>query len=123
MFYRKYKRLVKDFNFFGEADATYFFGKGIQESSNTGSPSKTIDNGGSIAFIPGLSYSLCKRLQMEVSMPYILSIEYLHRHTTYQSSATQPQPDKEGSIFSFGANLNSNALYAFAVGFKFLLGK
>lgn len=124
IFYRKYIKLAKDFYFFGEVDAEYFHSKKTQEYvfQNGNRGSKFTSDGGSVSFIPGISYTVCKRMQIELVMPNIISLSYSHLKTDYINT-TPPFPRQEGNVFSFNTNLNSNLLSSFGIGFKFLLGK
>jgi hypothetical protein len=124
VFYRKYKRLLKDFYFFGEVDAAYFHTENTQgyfQNGNYGS--RSISNGGSVSFIPGISYAVCKRMQLELLMPNIIGISYSHVKTDYTNAPPPSAPSQEGNVFSFNTNLNANFLSSFGIGFKFLLGK
>src|SRR5690242_21758047 len=124
VFYRKYKLLVKDLVFYGEADAVYTYTKNIQGKFVIGSEgSRFKGNGAMISFVPGLSYAVFKKLQVELSMPNIASISYSKGKTesTY-TNGTDVVTSKSNS-FSANANLNANLLGNFAIGFKFLLGK
>ena len=124
IFYRKYKSLLKSLYFFGEIDATYNYTKntnGIFSAGMDGTRYKS--NGVSAAFIPGISYSLCKRMQVELLMPDIVSLSYLGTKTDYTSSTSPSVPSVKGNYFSVSTNLNSNFLSNFGIGFKFLLGK
>jgi len=123
LFYRKYKKLLKELYFFGEVDASYIYSQNSQGTLQDGSDmSKIISNGGAISFVPGISYGICKRLQLELLMPSIISLTYQSSKINYNA----PIPSNintKGNNFSFNANLNSNFLSNFGIGFKFLLGK
>jgi hypothetical protein len=124
VFYRKYKSLAKNFYFFDEGDALYFHRKetlGQLVAGNDGS--KQISNGASLAFVPGVSYSLSKRMQMELLMPNIISLSYTHVKTQSTSAGTNSITTENGDSFSAGVNLSSNLLSNFGIGFKFFLGK
>ena len=123
IFYRKYKKLLKDFYFFGEVDGEYTHSENSQQNLQNGNDNiKTISDGGRISFVPGLSYQLCKMMQIELTMQNIVSASYAHFKINYNNITTPPGPYK-GNDFSFNANLNSSFLSNFGIGFKFLLGK
>jgi uncharacterized membrane protein (Fun14 family) len=83
-----------------------------------------ISNGGVISFVPGLSYQLCKKMQVELIMLNVVSLSYVHIKTVYNANNNNVAPgDYSGNSFGFNANLNSNLLSNFGIGFKFLLGK
>lgn len=124
IFYRKYISLLKNLYFFGEMDATYNFSKttsGIFSNGMDGTRYRS--NGVSFAFIPGISYSLCKRMQVELLMPNIVSLSYSGTKTDYTSSTSPSGSTVKGNNFSVSTNLNSNLLSNFGIGFKFILGK
>lgn len=123
VFYRKYKRVLKDFYFFGEADGEYTRTDNTQQNWQNGNNGyKQISNGGLISFTPGLSYQLCKKMQIELTMLNIISLSYAHTKTDYSGNTVTPG-SYTGNNFSFNTNLNSNLLSNFGIGFKFLLGK
>jgi hypothetical protein len=123
VFYRKYKKLVKEFYFFAEVDAIYSHSNTQEYSQNPGDISKTTMNGGSVSFIPGISYALCKRMQVELLMPNIISLSYSHTKIDYTNSTPPSPPTEKGNVFDFNTNLNSNLLSSLGIGFKLLLGK
>jgi hypothetical protein len=123
IFYRKYKSLLKNFYFFEEIDAVYTHAKSLQGSMQAKSDLvKTISNGGNILIVPGLSYQICKRFQMELSIPNIFSIYYLSYKLTYNTPPS-PNASPNANNFSVNASLNSNFLSNFGIGFKFFLDK
>jgi hypothetical protein len=126
IFYRKYKGLAKDFYFFGEVDAAYSHTENTQAYFQNGTQtqgSKSISDGGSASFVPGISYAVGKRMQIELLMPDIIQLSYSHIKTDYYNSTVPPPLDQKGNIFSFNTNLNANLLSNFGIGFKFFLGK
>ena len=124
VFYRKYKPLAKNLYFFGEVDGLYNHSQNTQGDFQTGSDgTRYIVNGGMVSFIPGISYSICKRMQIELSMPNIASISYGSEKNQTTSSTTNSISTVTGNIFSGNINLNSNLLTNFGIGFKFFLGK
>jgi hypothetical protein len=123
VFYRRYKKLLNNFYFFGEVDGMYIYSQNSQGYLQDGSDKvKVISNGGSVSFVPGISYGICKSLQVELSMPNIISLSYLSSKINYTTPPTV-NVNTKGNNFSFNANLNSNFLSNFGIGFKFLLGK
>lgn len=124
VFYRKYKTLANNFYFFCEGDAVYSHITSTQGIFQTGSNgTKNWSNGAALSFTPGISYSVCKRMQMELLMPNIFSLSYSHLQTENTSTGTTFTSSTKGNSFSANANLNSNLLNNFGIGFKFLLGK
>jgi hypothetical protein len=124
VFYRKYKRLLKDFYFFGEVDGVYFHSKYEQGNYPYGGYNSTsITNGGSVSFIPGLSYAVCRKMNIELLMSNLLSVSYSHSNTNYTQGTPQVSTNGKGNSFSIAGNLSSGVLSNFGIGFKFLLGK
>ncbi|HEY5463950.1 MAG TPA: hypothetical protein VIJ95_11890 [Hanamia sp.] len=124
VFYRKYKPLAKGFYFFGEADAVYNYSRATYEPFQIGSDgSRYTYNTGTLSFTPGISYAICKRMQMELSMLNLFSVSYGGTKTENSSSTSSSISTTKGNNFSAGVNLNSNLVNNFGIGFKFLLGK
>ena len=120
IFYRKYKRLGKDFHLFGDGDLNYAYTEGIVTYENA--RKKVIDNEVSINLKAGLSYSLTRKMQIELIMPNIVGIGYSQEKYKY----SDPNPFKvtpDNNTFSFLTNIDGNLLSNFGVGFKFILGK
>lgn len=123
VFYRKYVPLRNNFYFFGEADGSYRYSKNIQTYFTDVSQSlNTKSNGVAINFIPGISYSVWKRMQMELTMPNLVNISY-QKIKTIDSSLPPNIAAQKANIFSANMNLNSSLLNNLGIGFKFLLGK
>jgi|SRR6185312_1430734 len=123
LFYRKYKVLAKDFYFFGELDALYTHSQSQSDFKIGNNGVKNTSNGGALSFVPGVSYFVCKRMQLELSMPNIASISYAGTKNEITSMSTNSISTTKGNSFSVNANLNSNFLSNFGIGFKFFLGK
>ena len=125
IFYRKYKKLLKDFYFFSEVSGQYRHGEMEQAgATNVYYSTKVTSNGGTITFTPGISYAVCKNFQMELLMNEVVSTSYIHTKFNYTSSGTPPvNSDGKSDSFSINASLNSNPLYGFAIGFKYFIGK
>ena len=123
LFYRKYKPLKNNFYFFGELNGTYqHVANEMTYFPNINQGLITKTNGVSAAFIPGISYAVWKRLQMELTMPNLLTISY-RKTKTVDSSLPPSISSQQANNFAINANLNANLLNNFALGFKFLLGK
>jgi hypothetical protein len=124
VFYRKYKPLAKNFYFFGELDGVYNYSKyrqGIFQIGNNG----TRSTGGAaiISFVPGISYTVWKKMQMELSMPNLISVSYSYLKDESTFIGTTSVLSSKSNNFSANANFNANLLSSFGIGFKFLLGK
>jgi hypothetical protein len=122
VFYRKYKPLGKNFYFFQEADVVYQHARTYNYFSSGSQSLLAKSNGVTLSYIPGLSYSVRKRMQIELTMPNLASVSF----TNYKTVDSQLPPGvgpQKGNAFSANINLNSNLLNNFGIGFKFLLGK
>ena len=116
IFYRKYRTLSKEFHLFGEGALNYSYGK-YMNGNNIG---ETIKNGVSINLMPGLSYSLTNKMQIELLMPDLIGIGY------YNEKTQNPIPGGEDNIkntFSLLTNAEGSLLSSFGIGFKFIVGK
>ena len=120
IFYRKYKSLSKDFHLFGEGGLNYAHSESNHMSDTD--KMKVITNGVSINLMPGLSYSLTRKMQIELLMPNLVGIGYNQEKRSYTGSS-QPNLSINKNSFSFITNGDGNLLSNFGVGFKFILGK
>ncbi len=124
IFYRKYKKLATNLYLFGETDALYAHSESRQNYYVPGySDYKTFSDGAVVSFVPGISYAIRKRIQVELSMPNIISLSYTHIHTKFYNDFNPVIPDQKGNDFSLNTNINANNLFSFGIGFKFVLGK
>jgi hypothetical protein len=89
---------------------------------NVDQPLQTNSNGVAISYIPGISYSLNKRWQLELTMPNLATVSYAKVKTIDSKLPPNASPQK-ANIFSANVNLNSSLLNNFGIGFEFLLGK
>lgn len=110
IFYRKYKSLGNNFYLFGEGNIQYAYTK----STNTLGPniiSKV--NSVYLSLLPGLSYSITHKFQMELTLPGLFSVSYANTTNSLNSGSQ--------SSFSIGGNLNQNLLSNVGIGFKLIL--
>jgi hypothetical protein len=104
-------------------DASYQYAKNTYTYfSNVDQNLRTTSNGVAFGFIPGIFYSVFKRMQMELTMPNIANISYTSVKTV-AGNLPPSVPEQKTNNFSANVNLNSNLLNNFGIGFKFLLGK
>lgn len=123
IFYRKYKPLGKNFYFLQEVDASFQHSKKYTNYfSNIDRYLHVKSNGAIITYVPGISYAVSKKMQIELIMPGLASVSYTHAKTIDSQLPDDLLPQKSNS-FSANINLNSNLLNNFGIGFKFLLGK
>jgi hypothetical protein len=120
VFYRQYKKIVKDLNFYVQLDAAAFFGKekitynSLNPYSLTGK-----QNGGKLFFSPGVSYAVLKKMQMEISMPNLVGLVFSHASQTSENPIVRTSTNDQ---FSFNTSLSSNnAIGNLSVGFRLVL--
>lgn len=111
VFYRKYKSLGSNFYLFGEGNIKYSYGK----SENKNNINKSTINTVSLHLLPGISYSITPKIQMELTIPNLLSASYS------SSKLTSGSPQSSQNSFSIGAGLNQNAMSNIGIGFKLIL--
>lgn len=113
VFYRKYKTLGKDFYFFLEAGADYLYG---EQKTKDASGNKLQNNTYSLANLslsPGISYKVFKNLDLEVSIPQLIALQYQVNKTNGVTQTSQNQ-------FNFKTNLNASTLNNLSVGFRLI---
>ena len=119
LFYREYKKLAKDFYFFSQVDAAYITAKQNEHYKIASADVKATLRGGFISLTPGISYQVFKKMQLEVTIPNILSMQYLM--TKFDSEINQVKNSKQEQ-FLFYSNINNNTGLGFlGVGFRFNL--
>ena len=119
MFYREYKKLTKDLYFFGQLDGAFITGKQTEYYNNSTRQAKATLRGGFISLTPGISYQVFKKMQLEITIPNILNIQYLASKT--QSEAF-PEKNLKEEEFQFNSNITNNTgLGILGVGFRFVL--
>jgi len=118
VFYRQYKSLGSKFYFFGEANLGYYGGtqKTTLSSVPSGINTQKI-SGAELGLTPGISYQICKKLQVELTMPSLVNFNY---QSSKETSTASTQSSK---LETFNANLNTQSgfLDNLAIGFKFTL--
>lgn len=122
-FYRRYKKVLKDFYFFGELEGVFSHLNERYGSSNFLSSGITTSNGGTVSLTPGISYSICKNLQVDLLLPNLLAASYTHSSLHQTEGLPSVSSVGKSNDFSFNGNLSSNLLSDFGIGFQFLLGK
>lgn len=121
VFYRQYKNITKKLYAFGEANIGYY---GANERSNyiipitpAGVLQTKKTNGAVLGITPGAAYQVCKKLQVELTIPALLSFQYQASKETYSNSTNSV---KENS-FNANAGTQSGFLNNIGIGFKFTL--
>jgi hypothetical protein len=117
VFLREYKRLAKDFYFFGQIDAA-FITSNQKEDYKRGGDLKATQKGGFISLTPGISYQVFTKMQLELTIPNILGLQYLVTKIDSQNLQVQSSKRKQMSFYS---NVNNNtSLGWLGVGFRFI---
>ncbi|MDH7463633.1 hypothetical protein QEG73_20200 [Chitinophagaceae bacterium 26-R-25] len=118
-FYRDYKKLAKDFYFFGQANAVYSYSNQAYDYNiNKLNSYKVVENGGAVSIAPGIAYKVFKKMFVELSLNNLVYASYSASNTTYDAT------DKKlkGHDFSIGTAFSNNTfLNNVGVGFRFIL--
>lgn len=116
VFYRRYKKLAKNFYVFGEFGAGFDAEKiesGYASGNYPGYATNTSQSSeGFINFTPGVSYKILKKLLVELTIPNVAAINY----TIVKSSQTN---EKE-NVLSFNSDLSSFGVNSLLVRFSFI---
>ena len=119
LFYREYKKLAKDFYFFSQLDGAFITANQAEHYKIASADVNVTQRGGFIALTPGISYQVFKKMQLEIIIPNILSVQYLV--TKIDSKVNQIKNSKQEQIL-FYSNINNNTGLGFlGVGFRFIL--
>jgi hypothetical protein len=119
IFYREYKQLAKDFYFFSQVDGAFITANQTEHYKIAATDVKATQRGGFISLTPGISYQVFKKMQLELTIPNILSMQYLV--TKFDSQNPQVKNSKQEQIL-FYSNLNNNTSVGWlGVGFRFVL--
>jgi hypothetical protein len=116
VFYRVYKSLGKDFFLFGQVGAAY---TGSNESGKDNTGNKVVTgsgSGGSVYFMPGISYKISKNFFLDLTIPYLFLANY-----NSQKSTTVGQQPNTNDHFSISTSLSSNPLTDLGIGFRLSL--
>lgn len=118
VFYRRYKKLVKDFYFFGELGAGYFGFNETDTETPTNNKTKYSQSGAELYLTPGISYRIYKKLQVELLVPQIAGMNYSVLKRTSPSNSSNDSKEKQ---FGVTTNLNASPLSNLGLGFRFVL--
>ncbi len=117
-FYRQYKKIAKDFYFIGQADIAGVFGNGSSKSIPSSTTQNYKQSGGQLFLSTGVSYAVLKKLQIEITLPNLLGIQFnkITQTDSPPNAATQEQKN-----FTFNSSLtNSNVIGNLGVGFRLI---
>jgi hypothetical protein len=119
VFYREYKNLGKDFYFFCQVDGAFITANQNEHYQIASADVKATQRGGFISLTPGISYQVFKKMQLELTIPNILGMQYLV--TRIDSNMPQIKSSTQEQ-FLFYSNLNNNSSLSWlGVGFRFVL--
>lgn len=117
LFYRRYVKLARDFYFFGEAGGGYSGDDRTDTEVLSGNKTKTNEVGGELFITPGISYRVYRKLQIELQIPRIASLQY----TSSKTTAPTPADSYKEEAFNFNTSLSNSLLSSVGVGFRFVL--
>jgi hypothetical protein len=116
---RQYKGLAKGLLLFGQADAGYMRSKQTEDYKNAPGSLSYIQQGAYLSLAPGLAYQLFKKLQVELMLSNLVSLQY---SVTKTESEISQVPNTKRKEFSFYSSLNTNSsLGGLGIGFLFVL--
>ena len=116
-YYRLYKSLAKDFYFFSELGAAYNFSHQIDTDTLGIKQGTENQTGGQLNFTPGISYKIFKRINLEITIPNIVYVQY----SVSKTETTTPSQHSKENRFSVNSNLNSTPLNYLGIGFRIIL--
>ena len=116
LFYREYKTLAKDLYFYSEIDGIY-----IKENDERNYSAAIPENTSKIRYVSlslrsGIAYQLYKKVQLELSLPNLLNLQY--QHTKNINPSNPSANSKEDILFLSSALNNYSALGNIGVGFR-----
>jgi hypothetical protein len=119
-FLRQYQPLGKSFFLFAEEGINGYSSK---YNYPTTSPGQVISKERSInlSVYPGLAYAVNKRLQLELGLPQLLSVNYVKR--IYNNKFNQPATESKYEGFSVDTGFNEYALGYLTFGVQWRIGK
>ncbi|MEI6948360.1 hypothetical protein V9K67_14280 [Paraflavisolibacter sp. H34] len=117
VFFRPYKDLGRNFSFFTQAAGEGYFRK--LSSWGTQDDQKEKTWGASLSLEPGLAYTLNRWLQVELSLPGLVSLDYFKTKGAAKAGSVI---QLERSHATFTSSLtNGRSLSTLGIGFRFLL--
>jgi hypothetical protein len=119
VFYRQYKKLAKDFYFFGQVDMAALFGNSSSKYNRSLYNVTTKQTGGKLFVSTGISYAILKKLQVELTLPNLLGLQFVNTKYASTEPNARTQDNKEFSFYS--ALSTNNAIGNLGVGFRLTL--
>jgi hypothetical protein len=112
--YRQYKTLAKDFYFFIEGGADFFYSEQNTKDTTGTKIHKISSSAAQIYLAPGISYKVLKNLHLEVSIPQLFSLQYTKGKASYMGVQSSQ------NNLTFSSNLNASSLSNLSVGFRLI---
>jgi hypothetical protein len=121
-FLRQYKPLGKEFYFFAEETAYFWYSREKASPVFQGNPTyKTYNTG--LGITPGLAYGVSKKFQLELSLNNLLTINYANRKQESSNPGNTPVSIKE-SAFGMQSSLSGLGQLGYLnIGARFIIGK
>ena len=123
-FLREYRRIAKDFYFFCQADAGVVVAKYMADYSYAADDVNFSQWGASISLTPGISYQAFRKMQIEITIPNALNLQYVM--TKYDTENPQYKNLKRQQVLLNApliGNVNGGSVVVgfFGFGFRFTL--
>ena len=115
LFARQYKKLAKDFYFFGELGTGYFGSNQTDVDMPVNFTTKYKGDGAEFYLAAGASYRVYKKLYVELSIPRVVNLQYAVKKET-----SPGQTIKENQL-NLSTNLTSSIFNSLGLGFRFIL--
>lgn len=117
VFYREYRPLAKNLYYYGQVNLEGFGGTYKEVHANADRNQTFTQKGGYMSLDAGIAYQLFRRVQFEVSIPALLSAQYLVRNSDHANN--QGKEDKYRQ-FSAGSSLSNFQIVSLSGGFRFI---
>ena len=119
LFYRKYKKLVTGLYFFNEVGVGLSYSHNNYDTNDTLGimPYRSNAYTGSLYYTPGVAYRVCRKIDLELLLPNLVSLSYSTGVTKTNYSGNYI---KTGTGDTFSLNTNAN-ITTLAFGVKFIL--
>ena len=118
VFYRKYKKLLTGLYLFNEVGARFDYWRLNYSSTDTTYKISSVYNNynGSLYYTPGLAYRVCKKIDLELLLPSLVSLSYSTGKTN--GNELGAANIVKNNSFAFNTSLSFSSL---AFGVKFIL--
>ena len=118
VFLRQYKKLAKDFYFYGQGDLAYRRSKQQDNFSTPNSDNSIIAKGAYFSVGAGIAYQVFRNFYFEVGLPNMMFVQYIKTNQRVGGVVVSDYSQKE---FSFRSSLfSNNGLSTFGVGFRII---